>query len=534
MMVPDAHGVVNGCREASRSSGKRVPWAARGFPTHRCHGSMHLLMQPIQCSVSVTLLVALGLVVGLRDATGQPAPLADAAKRHDWAAVRVLLDEGADVNLPLGDGATALHWASYWDHSEMTTRLLQAGAVVDATNDLGVTALWLAANNASREMTQSLLVAGADPGIALPSGETPLMTAARTGDPDVVSLLLTYGAAVDLRERSHGQTALMWAVSQEHPAVVGLLLKHGARVDERSDVYPQVVSSSGNADRSGVFEVEQGGYTPLLFAARTGGVESARLLLAAGADVNESAAMGTSPLVVAAHSGHRAVAEVLLRAGADPTRVEGGYTALHAAVLRGDEVLVKALLAHGADPDQTMTRGTPARRVSADWRLPHSMIGATPFWIAARFREPQIMEILADHGADPQTALRGETSVVAAIRGGTTRGRFGIRLADAADERRRTIQAVSLALDVGADVEACTESGDTALHAAATRRLDDVIGLLAERGATLDVRNEAGQTPLGLALTGPQGLGARYSSGDTSSTTAELLRELGAVDTGLP
>ena len=280
------------------------------------------------------------------------------------------------------------------------------------------------------------------------------MTASRTGSASAVRALLAAGADPHAREHAHEQTALMWAAAQGHPEVVRLLLAAGARVDDRSLVYPQVVSSSGNADRSGVFEVMQGGYTPLLFAARRGDAASARLLVAAGADVDAAAASGTSPLVVAAHSGHGALAAFLLSAGADPGAADAGYAALHAAVLRGDAPLVRTLLAHGADPDAVLVRGTPARRVSADWRLPHNMIGATPLWVAARFREPEIVRVLAEYGADPSHEVGGETALMAAIRGSSNRGRFGIAPPDADEEARRTLESVTAALDAGADVDA--------------------------------------------------------------------------------
>ena len=442
------------------------------------------------------------------------SPLADAARRQDAAALRALLRDGADVDRPQGDGATALHWAAYRDDVETVRLLLASGAAVDPANVLGVTPLWLAANNGSPAVVEVLLAAGADPNRALPSGETPLMTASRTGSAAAVRALLARRADPYAREHAHEQTALMWAAAQGHSEVVRLLLASGARVDDRSRVYPQVVSSSGNADRSGVFEVMQGGYTPLLFAARRGDAASARLLVAAGGDVDAAAASGTSPLVVAAHSGHGALAAFLLDAGADPGAADAGYSALHAAVLRGDLRLVGALLAHGADPDAALERGTPARRVSADWRLPHRMIGATPLWIAARFREPAIVRALADHGADPSHAVSGETVLMAAMQGSSNRGRFGIAPPDAQEEARRTLESVTAVLAAGADVDARNGNGDTALHVAAARGLDDVAALLAEHGAGLDARNGNGQTPLGVA----------------SGVTAVLLAELGATD----
>ena len=468
---------------------------------------------------AVILVAGLSLAaVGAGQARAQTgtSPLADAAKRQDGTALRALLRDGADVDRAQGDGATALHWAAYRDDVETVRLLLASGAAVDPANALGVTPLWLAANNGSPAVVEALLAAGADPNLALPAGETPLMTASRTGSAGAVHELLSHRADPHAREHAHQQTALMWAAAQGHPEVVRLLLASGARVDDRSKVYPQVVSSSGNADRSGVFEVMQGGYTPLLFAARRGDVASARLLVAAGADVDAAAASGTSPLVVAAHSGHGALAAFLLEAGADPGAADAGYAALHAAVLRGDPDLVRALLAHGADPDAVLERGTPARRVSADWRLPHRMIGATPLWVAARFREPAILRRLADYGGDPSHAVAGETVVMAAIQGGSNRGRFGIPPPDAGEEARRTLDAVAAALDAGADVDARNGNGDTALHLAASRGLDDVVALLAARGAALDASNDSGQTPLGRARGG----------------TAVLLAELGATDGG--
>ena len=492
----------------------------------------------------IALLVVLCLATS---AQAEPSRVADAVKRQDPLAVRALLDDGADVNTRQGDGATALHWAAYWDDLTTARLLIAAGATVAATNALGVSPLWLACNNGSAAMVEALLDAGADANAALPSGETPLMTASRTGSANAVRVLLAHGAEVHAKEGSHGQTALMWAVAQQHPTIVQALLEHGANTDDRSRVYPKVISSAGNADPSGVYEIEQGGYTPLLFAARQGDLESARLLVAAGADVNDAAPLGTSTLVVAALSGHGALAAFLLEQGADPNAAEAGYAAVHAAVLRGDLGLITALMAHGADPNPALMRGTPARRVSTDWTLPHNLIGATPFWLAAKFREPEIMRVLAENGADPVTSVDatffltgtgerrykdGATAVMAALQGGTTRGRFGIRPVDGNEERRLTIDAVELALDVGADVNGTNERGDTALHIAASRRLDTIITLLVGRGAALDVRNTRGQTPLGVAMAGPQGLAALYNPGGGSPSTVALLRELGATDEG--
>ena len=186
-----------------------------------------------------------------------------------------------------------------------------------------------------------LLAAGADANAALPSGETALMAAARAGSLAAVNALLARGARVNAAEATRGQTALMWAVANRHPAVTRALLDHGADIGARTATRRRVYNmgrsrSAGSASRGiALEEVVEGGSTALLFAARSGDVESARLLLAAGADVDDTAADGNTALVVAAHGGHGSLAALLLRAGADPDAAPLGYTALHAAVLRG-------------------------------------------------------------------------------------------------------------------------------------------------------------------------------------------------------
>ena len=489
---------------------------------------------PAALAVS-TLVAAVALSEGLVNGQETNSAVADAVKQKDNEALRALIENGVDVNSTQGDGATALHWATYYNDFNTVKFLLDAGANIDAKNDLGVSPLWLACNNGSSVLVRTLLDSGADPNTTLPSGETSLMTASRTGNVTVVRSLIEYGAEVNKREYTHGQTALMWAVSQQHPSVVKVLLQNGARVEDRSNVYPQVISSSGNADPSGVYEIEQGGYTALLFASRHGNIESAQLLVNFGANVNDVAPMGTSALVISAHSGHTALSIFLLEEGADPNATGSGYNALHAAVLRGDLTLVKSLLSHGAEPNAKLSRGTPARRVSNDWRLGHNMIGATPFWLAARFREPEIMHALIEGGANPLVVKDQTNALLAALQGGTSRGRTfisNLEQVTKSEEQQRMTSAVELALDSGADINAADEDGNTALHVAASRRLDHIISLLAHHGAILDVRNGQGQTPLGLAQSGPRGLAALYNPSDGSISTETVLRELGAMDEG--
>ncbi len=502
--------------------------------------------------VPVAGVVVMSITVGAAD-----QPFVDAAQRGDWDAVRALVEQGADVAARQGDGTTALHWASYWDEADRAALLIRAGADVNAANDLGVTPIWAACENGSALMVRRLLDAGANPNRSLPSGETPLMTAARTGSADAVRHLLGAGVRVD-DTAGRGQTALMWAVAQRHAEVVEALLDGGAAVAARSDVWTEVVKTAPEPwNPEYIADLPQGGYTALLFAARVGDLLSAKLLIAAGADVNDAAPYGTSATVVAAHSGHGDVARFLLSRGADPNAADAGYTALHAAILHKDTGLVGALLDRGADANAKVERSTPVRRDSVDYYLHPSYVGATPFWLAARFTAPDIMRVLAEHGADPavvhyptywEGTLAANKNRSQVNEGATTAlmaaaglgGRDPLvavnrldRIAESAPVRstRREpnpveleaarLEAVTIAAELGVDVNIANADGDTALHAAAARGHDSIVDYLVAHGARRDVSNEVGQTPLALARLGRRGV--------PHESTIELLRRLGAI-----
>src|SRR4029079_1334724 len=138
---------------------------------------------------------------------------------------------------------------------------------------------------------------------------------------------------------------------QKHADVVAVLLAHGADIQARSDVWSQMmaVSPHGYPDYNRM--IPHGGETALMFAARVGDLASAKLLVEAGANVNDADAGGVSATVLAAHSGYGQLVEFLLDKGADPNLAEAGFTALHEAIMRRDEKTVRALLDHGADPN---------------------------------------------------------------------------------------------------------------------------------------------------------------------------------------
>jgi ankyrin repeat protein len=436
-------------------------------------------------------------VLAIGAAADRPS-LIDAAKNADRDALRALLRQGASVNAAEADGTTALHWASYRDDLESADLLLRAGAKVNAANDLGATPLWTASLNGSPAMVRRLLEAGANPNAALLAGETPVMVAARSGSPAVVAQLLAKGANANARG-ARGQTALMWAAAQKHADVVKVLLAHGADVHARSDVWSEVLAVSPHGHLDYNRAIPQGGDTALMFAARAGDLASATLLVAAGANVNDADAWGVSATSMAAHARARDVVEFLLEHRADPNAAAPGFTALHIAIMHRDEKMAAALLAHGADANAPVKMWTPTRRSSHDFYFDPELVGATPFWLAARFSQPSVMRLLVKHGADPLFVHRSDrvvdgprgdayenrtattTALMAAIGMGGA-GRPWVQ-PERGEREALTLEAVKLALELGVNVNAANTDGRTALDAAKALKYDTVVKFLVEHGA---------------------------------------------------
>jgi len=437
----------------------------------------------------------LGLLIFLMAAGPRPALIA-APKNVDRNAVRALLKQGTNVNATEADGATALHWASYRDDLETADLLIRAGAKVNAANDLGATPLWAACQNGSEAMVRRLLAAGANPNAALLAGETPLMVASRSGNPAVVELLASKGANVNARA-ARGQTALMWAVAQKHPEVVGVLLAHGVDIRARSDAWGEVMAVPPHGYLDYNRSVPHGNDTALMFAARVNDLASAKLLVAAGANVNDEDAWSISAVVLAAHSGFTDLVEFLLEKGANVNSDKAGFTALHEAIMRRDEKLVKVLLDHGADANAPVRTWTPMRRSSRDFNFAPELIGATPFWLAARFTEPEVMRLLVKHGADPLFVHRSDKVVegrgvpwehrreaTTAVMAAAGMGGGGRPWTPIERSQRDTLalEAVKIAVELGVDVNAANTDGRTALDSAKTLRLDSVAAFLTEKG----------------------------------------------------
>jgi ankyrin repeat protein len=440
------------------------------------------------------LLIAAGSVAlpGAAAAADRP-PIVAAVKDGDGEALRALIGRRSDVNAPEGDGTTALHWASHRDDIDMARMLVRGGANVNAANDLGATPLWIASENGSAPMVALLLQAGADPNRALLLGETPLMVAARSGSPAAVEQLLQRGADPNARA-ARGQTALMWAAAQRHPDVVKVLLAHRADVHARSAVWSQMMAVPPHGVPLYNRMVPHGGDTALMFAVRSGDLASARLLVDAGANVNDADAWGVSATVLAAHSGFADLVTFLLERGADPNAAAAGFSALHAAIMHRAAGMVGALLARGADPHAPLATWTPTRRSSRDRNFAPELVGATPYWLAARFGGPEVMRLLLARGADPKVVHRGAyhaeepvaprthvtTAVMAAV--GMGGGTAWVQ-PDRARREALMLEAVTLAVEHGGDVNGADTDGRTALDAARALKFERVAAFLESRGA---------------------------------------------------
>lgn len=437
-------------------------------------------------------IAALALIAGSAAAVDRPA-IVDAARNADRATLRTLLDKNVDVNAPDGDGSTALHWAAYRDDLEIVQLLIRAGANVNAANDLGATPLWNASQNARPAVVARLLEAGANPNVPLLAGETPLMVASRSGNAESVERLLAHGANPNVRA-TRSQTALMWAVAQRHPTVVQVLLAHGANVHARSEVWSQMMAVPPHGLPQYNRVIPHGGDTALLFAARVGDLTSARLLIAAGANVDDADAWGVSATVMAAHSGFDELVELLLEHGADPNAATAGFSALHAALMRRNTRMVGALLARGADPNARLRAWTPTRRSSKDYNFAPELVGATPFWLAARFTQPDAMRLLLKHGADPLFVHRVDyhsddpveprTQVTTAVMAATGMGGGVAWVAPDRNEREQLmLDTVTLATEQGVDLNVANTDGRTALDAARALKYERVVTFLVSHGA---------------------------------------------------
>jgi len=444
--------------------------------------------------------IAILLAVEAGAATSE---VADAAMKGNREAVRALLLRKADVNAPQIDGTTALHWAVRSDDGDMADSLIQAGANPSVANREGVVPMQLAAMNGSAAMVLRLIKAGANPNAPLTEyGDTALMMAARTGKTDAIDVLIEGGVKVNAVETWGGTTALMWAVSERHPAAVKTLIDHGADVNARSNFVPAAngrgfegrtpsAPKAGQGPR-GAEEFASGSLTPLMFAAREGDVESARLLVGAGADVNAIAGDGKDALGLAIFNGNYAAAAFLVDSKSKVNQADTqGFTPLFWAVDRrnmetapnfpwmvtADPLpLIAKLLEAGANPN-ALVNNTPRARMRAG---SPRIVFATPLMRAAFSGDLELTKLLLAHGADPGIVSKdGETMVEAAAGLGFIQGYSKGRTP------AERLEVVKLFVERGADVNAADDYGITPLMVAGNMGDTKIIQYLVDKGADL-------------------------------------------------
>ena len=531
-------------------------------------------MRYASTSLGPIVLAAVVAFVVTSNAAGK-SDVADAAMRGDSAAVQKLIAAKADVNAPQNDGATALHWAVYRNDREMVGMLVRAGANPKAANREGSTPLWLAGIGGNASIIAALLEAGADPNEQLPLGRTPLMIAARTGNVDAIRTLLDNGADVNAKETQRGTTALMWAADEGHAAAVKLLIERGADTKAQSNPAPRgrgpalgkandprkavaaqgaalaagnpvsqilrddgtpnnagrggrngganAANAGGRAGRGGAAGAnangddftddaaaavgfvrgrqapnDGGGLTPLVYATRANDLDTVEALLAAGADINQTTNYGWSPLLVATQNRYYKLGAYLLENGADPNLAnKGGWTPLYLAtdnrniengdypVRRGDMDhldFIKLLLDKGANVNARMKDSTETRTVFTNQWLDEN--GATAFFRASQSGDVELMKLLLSKGADPKinTVLNVSPLHVAA----------GIGWVEGITYEwspKATFEAVKMLIDLGLDVNLQADTGRTAMHGAAHKGRPDVVQILFDHGARVDVRD---------------------------------------------
>jgi ankyrin repeat protein len=485
-------------------------------------------------------------------------PQLDGATALHWAAYRgdkeltdMLIRAGANVKAANREGSTPMWLASVNGDAAILSALISAGADPNEHLPLGRSPLMAASRTGNVEAMKVLLDHGADINAKETlRGTTPLMWAADEAHPAAIQLLIERGADFKARsspaERGRGPALGKANDPRKQVAAQGAALAAGqaldllalrAVVEGGADVQGQrgaaaqgqrgaaaagqrgaaqgqrgapaavdEAAPDGQDDAAvaaGLFrrrpEPKDGGeLTALVYAARSNDVESVKVLLAAGADVNQVTGYGWSPLLVATQNRYYKLGAFLLDHGADPNLAnKGGWTPLYLAtdnrniesgdypVRKGDMDhldFIKLLLDKGANVNARLKDSTETRTVFTNQWLDEN--GATAFLRASQSGDIVLMKLLLARGADPKIATAlGVTALHAAAGIGWVEG---ITYEWSAKD---TLEAVKLLLDLGLDVNAQADTGRVALHGAAHKGRSDVVQLLVDHGARLDVRD---------------------------------------------
>jgi uncharacterized protein len=411
------------------------------------------------------LIVGMGLLGVARAACADPG-LADLVQTGQRAAALKMIDSGANVNAPQNDGTTALEWATYRLDVPLVKALLKHGADPNAVNSFGVCALEEAVKAANLELAKMLLRSAAKVDEPNLYGQTALMLAVDTGVLKMVKLLVRHGANVNARERQRGQTALMWAAARGDRKVVAYLIEHGAEVNT-SDTYNDWLDRATQMTSEPRAQYRpEGGLTPLLYAVRSGCLQCVAAMVKAGANVDDPTPEGITPLISALDNRHYDIAKYLLQHGANPNTWDWyGRTPLYVAV--------------DMHTYNDFGRGGPKPKSKAP---PVASVRHTDGQTTA----VDIIRMLLDEGVDPNAQL---------------------------DLRRPGRGA-----DSGRFEDNLLRAGATPLLRAAMSHDVVVVRMLLKHGASVDLPNAQGVTPLiaaaGLGFRGPAGTPVPDHRGD--------------------
>jgi ankyrin repeat protein len=436
-----------------------------------------------------------------------------------------------DVNRRNPDGSTPLQWAVYNGNVAEARRLLRAGANVTLANNYGATPMTLAAEVGNAEMLKVLLEAGANADSPNPDGQTALLAVARTGNVEAAQVLLNHGATVDAKEKWGGQTALMWASARRHPEMMALLISKGADVNARSldRNYQRHIQAEGRPKN-----LDSGGFTPLLYAARENCGACVKVLLENKADIDLPDPDSVSPLLVAIMNANWDLAKQLIAAGADVnqwnifgesplltavdqrTRIDGGRASIDAPNQTKGIDVVKLLLDRGADPNLPLFFKPANARGDVYTR------GVTPLIRAAVNADLEVVKLLLERGADATVSTADRQTPIHAVLAGRA-------VEPQALELIRILQKAGTDVNVVALINHPEEiRGGTALHYAVRKRYKTVIKELASFKIDMDAVDQDGLTA--LDYTQSRGF-MPFMALQTPlyKEEAQLLRDLGAM-----
>ena len=475
----------------------------------------------------------------LRSGAGVQVSQGDGATALHWAAyhgnaemAEALLEAGADASAVNRNGSTPLWLAAERGDAQVIKLLLDAGASVNEPLPLGRQPLMLAARSGVVEAVRVLLENGADPNARENQrGTTALMQAADQGHAAVAALLIENGAdvaAVSTPMMRDGRTAALGQSDDPRRAVrrqvisvmceqksedlatlrdlattgiVPLISDVGAD-DLTTDVICERLGGGGffrdDTGSGAAPEPDGGALTPLIYAARTGTVDVAQVLLDAGADVNQASRYGWSPLLAATQNRNYKMATFLIERGADVNLAnKGGWTPLYLATdnrnIEGgdyptrmadmnDLEFIRLLLDRGANPNAQMIESSETRTVFTNQWLNEE--GATAFLRASQSGDVELMRLLLEYEADPHIYTKlGVTPLAVAAGIGWVEG---ITREWSKDQ---TVEAVKLLLELGIDPNYQADTGRVALHGAAHKGATEVVEVLVDAGARLDFRD---------------------------------------------